>query len=94
MSAVTPALPPQLQEYPTFGLPAGSVRGLLSILICSFFWIILLLPAGTEIRAPLGHFFLLTLVLLAFASHPLPEVRTHMLPWLMRILFVGGSIVV
>jgi hypothetical protein len=85
------AAPAHTIEYPTFGLPTGSVRGFLSVLICSFFWIVLLYPVGTEIKAPLGHFFLLTLVFLAFASHPLPEARTHLLPWLMRLLFVGGS---
>ncbi len=67
-------------------------------MICSFFWILLLLPdpaAGQEpLKAPLGHFFLLTLVLMAFASHPLPDTRTHILPWLLRVLFVGGSVVV
>ena len=87
-------VPDRYYEYPTYGLPVGTVRGFLSVLICSFFWILLLYPADQEIHAPLGHFFLLTLVFLAFASHPLPEDRTHMLPWLMRILFVGGSIAV
>jgi hypothetical protein len=88
-----------VQEYPTFGLPAGSVRGILSVLICSFFWILLLLPQQppdqVPLKAPLGHFFLLTLVFLAFASHPRPEgAGTHLLPWLMRVLFVGGSVLV
>jgi hypothetical protein len=89
MTTAAPA--PFAHEYPTFGLPSGSVRGFLSVLICSFFWIVLLFPAESEIKAPLGHFFLLTLVFLAFASHPLPEARTHLLPWAMRLLFVGGS---
>jgi hypothetical protein len=88
-----------VQEYPTFGLPAGSVRGILSVLICSFFWILLLLPQQppdqVPLKAPLGHFFLLTLVFLAFASHPKPEgTRTHVIPWLMRVIFVGGSVLV
>jgi hypothetical protein len=80
-------------EYPTFGLPSGSVRGILSVLICSFFWIVLMLPPGQAVTAPLGHFFLLTLVFLAFASHPGEGARTHTLPWLMRVIFVGGSFV-
>ena len=80
-----------VQEYPTFGLPSGSVRGFLSVLICSFFWIALLMPADTAFTVPLGHFFLLTLVFMSFASHPLQEARLHTLPWLMRLLFVGGS---
>jgi hypothetical protein len=83
--------PGYVQEYPTFGLPVGSVRGFLSVLICSFFWIVLLFPPETQVKVPLGHFFLLTMVFLAFASHPLQEVRQHFLPWLLRLLFVGGS---
>lgn len=76
-----------------FGLPMGTVRGFMSVLIVSFFWLVLLVPNATP--APLGHFFLLTLVFLAFASHPLPEhVVSAFLPWLMRVLFVGGSVAV
>ena len=93
MTAAPPPAADHAHEYPTFGLPSGSVRGFLSVLICSFFWIVLLLPADWAITVPLGHFFLLTLVFMAFASHPLPEARVHMLPWVMRVLFVGGSAV-
>jgi hypothetical protein len=79
-------------EYHPYGLPMGTVRGFLSVLICLFFWIILLYPKENAPTAPLGHFFLLTLVFLAFASHPIYELRTtSVLPWIMRILFVGGS---
>lgn len=79
-----------------YGLPMGTVRGFMSLLICAFFWIYLLLPAPPDQRpltAPLGHFFLLTLVFLAFASHPVlhDSVKSEFLPWLMRLLFVGGS---
>ncbi len=91
--ATTPA-PVHPPEYPTFGLPSGSVRGILSVLICSFFWIVLLWPANLPLTVPLGHFFLLTLVFMAFASHPLQGAKTHFLPWLMRVVFVGGSLVV
>jgi len=80
-----------LHEYPTFGLPSGSVRGFLSVLICSFFWIALLMSPESNFTVPLGHFFLLTLVFMSFASHPLQEARLHTLPWLMRLVFVGGS---
>jgi hypothetical protein len=81
-----------------YGLPMGTVRGFMSLLICSFFWIFLLLPEGSNAppTAPLGHFFLLTLVFLAFASHHAPrdDIRVDLLPWVMRILFVGGSVAV
>lgn len=82
-------------EYNPYGLPLGTVRGFLSVLICSFFWILLLYPDGNAPVAPLGHFFLLTLVFLAFASNPLQDARTSsFLPWLMRVIFVGGSVAV
>lgn len=89
----TPARP---DEFQPFGLPVGSVRGILSLMICSFFWILLLVPWSGELpRAPLAHFFLLTLVFLSFASHPVQEIRdAATLPWVLRILFVGGSIAV
>jgi hypothetical protein len=93
MTTAAPVATGSVQEYPTFGLPSGSVRGFLSVLICSFFWIVLLSPADSKITAPLGHFFLLTLVFMAFASQPFLDVRAHLLPWLMKLLFVGGSAV-
>ncbi|MDY3556968.1 hypothetical protein R5W24_006149 [Gemmata sp. JC717] len=83
------------QEYPTFGLPPGSVRGIISVLICSFFWIVLLWPATAPLTVPLAHFFLLTLVFLAFASPPPHDPgASALLPWVLRVLFVGGSAVV
>ncbi len=92
MAMINPAAP---QEFHPYGLPMGTVRGFLSVLICSFFWIVLLSPSETPPHAPLAHFFLLSLVFLAFASHPLQEMHTTaFLPWLMRLLFVGGSIAV
>jgi hypothetical protein len=87
MSTAAAHLEPQ-----PYGLPMGTVRGFLSVLICSFFWLVLLLNTDPPPKAPLGHFFLLTLVFLAFASHPIQELRLNaFLPWLMRVIFVGGS---
>lgn len=80
-----------------FGLPMGTVRGFLSLLICSFFWIVLLSTTDPNVKPLLAHFFLLALVLLAFASSPGAEDRKEggaTLPWLMRVLFVGGSVAV
>lgn len=87
---------PAQQEFLPYGLPMGTVRSFLSVLICSFFWIFLLManpaPGDPTPKAPLGHFFLLTLVFLAFASHPVYQMRpTAILPWVMRLIFVGGS---
>lgn len=79
----------------TYGLPAGTVRGFMSVLICSFFWIVLLIPEKTPaFTAPIGHFVLLFLVFLAFASHASLPGQPSLLPWLMRVIFVGGSVAV
>ena len=92
MSTSSPTVP---EEFHPYGLPMGTVRGFLSILICSFFWIVLVYPWDTPPQAPLAHFFLLTLVFLSFASHPVHEVRSSaFLPWFMRLIFVGGSFAV
>lgn len=72
-----------------FGLPAGSVRGFLSVLICSFFWIVLLMP-GEQAKPLLAHFFMLALVFMAFASSPtLHGASVGVLPWFLRAVFVG-----
>lgn len=76
-----------------FGLPAGSVRGIMSLLICGFFWMVLLWP-GELAKPLLAHFFLLALVLMAFASNPSGRSAGEgapFLPWLLRVVFVGGS---
>lgn len=80
-----------------FGLPMGSVRGFMSLLICGFFWLVLLWPGEQIVKPLLGHFFLLALVLMAFASSPSPRTvddSSPFLPWLLRVLFVGGSVAV
>jgi hypothetical protein len=98
MSVTTTVLPaddPAAEPTrPPFGLPPGSVRGMLSVLICGFFWILLLLPAEQQAKAVLGHYFLLGLVMMAFAQHPAAESgeRAAFLPWFLRLLFVGGSV--
>jgi hypothetical protein len=93
MSTANPAAYPN--EFHPYGLPMGTVRGFLSVLICLFFWIVLLSPVDNPLHAPLSHFFLLSLVFLAFASHPMYEAQsTAFLPWLMKALFIGGSAVV
>ena len=80
-----------------FGLPLGSVRGFMALLICAFFWLVLLWPGEQTVRPLLGHFFLLALVLMAFASSPSPRENgegSAFLPWILRVLFVGGSVAV
>jgi hypothetical protein len=81
-----------------FGLPLGTVRGFMSLLICVFFWLVLLWPGDGLVRPLLGHFFLLALVLMAFATSPSPRApddeTSAFLPWFLRLLFVGGSVAV
>lgn len=100
MSTQTPVrdvLDPVNEPRHPFGLPMGSVRGFMSLLICGFFWLVLLWPGEQVVKPLLGHFFLLALVLMAFASSPSPRTEddsSPFLPWLLRVLFVGGSVAV
>ena len=58
---------------------------------------VLLWPNDVLAKPLLGHFFMLALVLMAFASthadHSGNRDRSFT-PWLMRMLFVGGSVIV
>lgn len=83
---------PENVRHP-YGLPAGTIRAMMSLLICSFFWLLLLLPEDRAFKAPLGHFVLITLVFLAFVSHPTRN-EGSVLPWIMRLLVTGGTIAV
>ena len=80
------------EERHTFGWAMGTVRGLMSLLIVSFFWIIFLLPDGRSFSAPLGHFFLISLVLMSMVTHP--HQRLAFFPRLLRWGFIGGSIAI
>jgi hypothetical protein len=51
------------------GLPPGSVRAVLSLIIVGLFWLLLLLPPDRDVQVPLYLYFLLGLVLLFFVSH-------------------------
>ena len=55
MSASNPAAVPT--EFNPYGLPMGTVRGFTSVLICSFFWIVLLYPGDNTPHAPLRSLF-------------------------------------
>jgi hypothetical protein len=51
------------------GLPPGSVRGILSLLIVVEFWLLLLLPESSKVPIPINLYFLMTLVAVFFSSH-------------------------
>ena len=95
MSVVPPVIDSTSDPRHPFGLPLGSVRGFMSLAICAFFWVVLLFPGEPAvIKPPLGHFFLLALVMMAFSSTPsvtLDGSAGNVLPWTLRLLFVGGT---
>lgn len=51
------------------GLPPGSVRGILSLLIVVQFWLLLMLPDSKKIPIPINLYLLMSLVGLFFVSH-------------------------
>jgi hypothetical protein len=51
------------------GLPAGSIRALLALMILAMFWTFLLLPADRAGSVPMAFYTLLGLVLHFFAAH-------------------------
>lgn len=79
-----------------FGLPLGTVRAFLSLLICGFFWVVLLWPAGKPAPEPLlAHYFMLMLVILTFSPYSSAAVSdsgSQLIPRLLRFLVVAGTI--
>jgi hypothetical protein len=51
------------------GLPAGSVRALLAMMVAALFWTLLLIPEDKGFTIPLFLFFLTAVVLLFFFAH-------------------------
>lgn len=97
MSAAPPVIDSTSDPRHPFGLPLGSVRALMSLAIGAFFWLAMLYPGEpASFRPPLGHFFLLALVLMAFSpsTRHTPEGESSVLPWFVRLLFVGGTVAV
>jgi hypothetical protein len=84
------------------GLPPGSVRGILSLLIVGQFWLLLLLPDANKVPIPINLYMLLSLVALFFVSHgksiatrsdPTPS-PLHLPGGALRFIIVGGTIAV
>jgi hypothetical protein len=79
-----------------FGLPLGTVRAFMAVLILANFWMVLLWPGDTA-RPLLGHFFMLPLVLYSFTLSRDPRSQNfyhRILPFLLRLLLVGGTVAV
>jgi hypothetical protein len=56
-------------RYP-LGLPAGSVRGLLALMVAGLIWILMLLPPDRHVQVPLYLYYLLFLIVgHYFAAH-------------------------
>ncbi len=81
------------------GMPAGSVRGLLSLLIVIQFWLLLLLPDSRKVPIPLNLYLLMSLVALFFVSHgksiataadPTPS-PLYLPGGTLRIIIFGGT---
>lgn len=51
------------------GLPPGSIRGILALLIVLQLWLLLLLPEQYKVPIPLNLYLLMTLVAVFFVSH-------------------------
>ena len=67
--ATLPTTPSDAPRLP-LGLPRGSVRALIALMIVMLFWLLLLLPdSNPPVLVPLNLYFLLGLVLLFYASH-------------------------
>lgn len=89
----TDATEAQIQKYADnpLGLPAGTVRGTMALLICGFVWLVLLWP-HEGVKLPLAHYFLGSMVFMAFVTNPhVQGKRGAITPWLLRFLFIGGT---
>ena len=92
MTTLPAATSAELAVRTPFGLPPGTIRGVLALLICGFVWLVLLWP--NDAKLPLAHFFLASLVFMAFVSHPgvTPVDGSRFIPWVLRVVFAVGSV--
>ena len=85
---------------PPLGLPAGSVRGILSLFIVVELWLLLLLPdSAPKVPIPINLYFLMTLVALFFVSHGKSIARAsdsdpsplYLPGWTLRVIIFAGT---
>jgi len=93
MSTASPVAAPVPEVQHPFGLPMGTIRATLALFICGFVWLVLLWPHDS-VKLPLAHFFMGSMVFMAFVTHPaLPRGAGDSVgPWVLRVLFVFGSV--
>jgi hypothetical protein len=84
------------------GLPPGSVRGMLALLIVIQFWLLLMLPESSKVAIPINLYMLLTLVVLFFVSHgksiasnsePTPS-PLYLPGGTLRLVIFGGTVAI
>src|SRR6516164_1808953 len=82
------------------GLPPGSVRGVLSLLITIQFWVLLILPDSAKVPVPINLYLLMSLVIIFFVSHgksiasraePTPS-PLNLPGGILRLIIIGGTI--
>ena len=66
-SSISPTGEPYLRH--PLGLPPGSVRSVLAMMIAGLFWLLIAMPEGHEVPVPPFLYFLLALILLFFGAH-------------------------
>ena len=98
MSTMSPVYDPVSDPRNPFGLPLGTVRGVLSLLIVGFFWIVLLWPADQPAKPMLGHYVMMALVLLTFSPYSRtgarPEDGPGIIPAVLRWGTVAGTVAI
>ena len=80
------------------GLPAGSVRATIALMIAGLFWTLLLVPEEKSIPIPLFLYFCTVMILLFFFAHgkTISAVESDSPPWglprgTFRFLIVAGT---
>jgi hypothetical protein len=68
MNSEVPDQPSPYLRHP-LGLPPGSVRSVLALMIAALFWLLVAMPEGHQVPVPPFLYFLLALILLFFGSH-------------------------
>jgi len=93
MSVAKPSLDTVSNAAHPFGLPLGTVRAFMALLILSYFWLVIYWP--TSVKPFLGHCFLLPLVLYSFTlnrdSIAHISFRKRILPFVLRLIIVIGT---